>query len=127
VVASLTKIQHMEGLYDTLEQIGAYAESRLREMFADEAQPVLISRTGSLMSVSLLREAVDLAQGLRAAAAAMDFPVHRRFQIAAQNEGVYFHPSPLEPWFLSTAHSNEDVDKVVAAMRRALTSLPDAG
>lgn len=123
MVASLTKIERTAGLYDALEETGAYAEARVREMFAAQEQPVLISRVGSLMSVSLLTRPVELSQGLRAVAEAMDFARHRRYQIAAQDEGVYFHPNPLEPWFLSTAHTPEDIDKAVSAMRRALVTV----
>jgi glutamate-1-semialdehyde 2,1-aminomutase len=38
--------------------------------------------------------------------------------------GVYFHPSPIEPWFLSTAHTLEDLDRVVAVVRDALAGVP---
>jgi glutamate-1-semialdehyde 2,1-aminomutase len=47
-------------------------------------------------------------------------------QIAAQERGVYFHPSPIEPWFLSTEHSVEDIDHVVAVMRDALVGVPES-
>jgi glutamate-1-semialdehyde 2,1-aminomutase len=39
---------------------------------------------------------------------------------------VYFHPSPIEPWFLSTAHSVEDLDQVLAVLRDALVSVPES-
>lgn len=58
--------------------------------------------------------------GLRELAAAIDFDGHRRWQIAAQKEGVYFHPNPMEPWFLSTAHTKDVLDKVLTALGRAL-------
>jgi glutamate-1-semialdehyde 2,1-aminomutase len=54
----------------------------------------------------------------------MDFAAHRSLQIAAQERGVYFHPSPVEPWFLSTAHSPEDLDHVLAVLRDALAGVP---
>ena len=39
---------------------------------------------------------------------------------------MYFHPSPIEPWFLSTAHSPEDLDQVLAVVRDALASVPES-
>jgi glutamate-1-semialdehyde aminotransferase len=39
---------------------------------------------------------------------------------------VYFHPSPIEPWFLSTAHSTGDLDRVVAVVRDALAGVPQS-
>ena len=95
-------------------------------MFAELNRPALVSRVGSLLSVSLLRQPADMSRGPRMAAAAMDRAGHRAMQIQAQRRGVYFHPSPIEPWFLSTAHSAEDLDHVVAVVRDALVSAPES-
>jgi glutamate-1-semialdehyde 2,1-aminomutase len=95
-------------------------------MFADMKRQALVSRVGSLLSVSLLRQPVDLSRGPRLAAQAMDFAAHRALQIGAQGRGVYFHPSPIEPWFLSAAHSLEDLDQVVAIVRDALVEVPES-
>ena len=124
VVTMLEKIENSPGVYDLLEKHGGYLEHELRSMFAEVKRPVLISRVGSLLSVSLLTRPVDLSRGPRAAAESMDFAAHRAVQIKAQRMGLYFHPSPLEPWFLSTAHSPEDLDRVVAILRGALADVP---
>jgi glutamate-1-semialdehyde 2,1-aminomutase len=121
---NLTKIERSPEIYDRLEKHGDYLEQQLRAMFAEVNRPALVSRVGSLLSVSLLRRPADLSRGPRAAAQAMDFTAHRALQIGAQERGVYFHPSPVEPWFLSTAHSPEDLDHVVAVVRDALVSVP---
>jgi len=123
---NLAKIARSPEVYDSLEQRGDYLEQQLRAMFAEADRPVLISRVGSLLSVSLLRQPADLSRGPRAAAQAMDFAAQRTLQIAAQERGVYFHPSPIEPWFLSTEHSVEDLDHVVAVLRDALVGVPES-
>ena len=111
VVTMLEKIERSPQIYEQLEKHGDYLEHQLRSMFAEMKRPALVSRIGSLLSVSLLRQPVDLSHGPRVAAQAMDFAAHRALQIRAQRRGVYFHPSPIEPWFLSTAHSLEDLDQ----------------
>jgi glutamate-1-semialdehyde 2,1-aminomutase len=126
VATNLSKIESSPEIYDELEKHGDYLEQRLRAMFAELHRPALVSRVGSLLSVSLLRRPADLSHGPRAAAQAMDFAAHRTLQIAAQERGVYFHPSPVEPWFLSTAHSPEDLDLVLAVVRDALVSVPES-
>ena len=126
VVTMLEKIERSPEIYEQLEEQGCYLERRLRSMFAEMKRPALVSRVGSLLSVSLLRQPADLSRGLRGAVQAMDFGAHRALQIRAQKRGVYFHPSPIEPWFLSTAHSLEDLDHVVAIVRDALADVPES-
>jgi glutamate-1-semialdehyde 2,1-aminomutase len=126
VVTNLRKLERSPEVYERLEQHGDYVEQQLRAMFAEVNRLALVSRVGSLLSVSLLRRPADLSRGPRAAAQAMDFAAHRALQIRAQELGVYFHPSPIEPWFLSTAHSVEDLDHVVAVVRDALVSVPES-
>ena len=123
---NLSKIERSPEIYDDLEKTCDYLEERLRAMFDDLNRLALVSRVGSLLSVSLLRRPADLSRGPREAAAAMDFQAHRALQMAAQERGVYFHPSPVEPWFLSTAHSPEDLDHVLAVVRDALVSVPES-
>jgi glutamate-1-semialdehyde 2,1-aminomutase len=126
VVTMLEKIERSPEVYDQLEKHGGYLEHQLSALFAELQRPALISRVGSVLSVSLLRAPVDLSRGPRVAAQAMDFAAHRALQIGAQRRGVYFHPSPIEPWFLSTAHSPEDLDHVVAVVRDALAGVPQS-
>lgn len=124
VATMLEKIERSPEVYEQLEKHGSYLEHQLRSTFAEVNRPALVSRVGSLLSVSLLREPADLSRGPRAAAQAMDFAAHRALQIGAQRRGVYFHPSPIETWFLSTEHSLEDLDQVVSVVRDALADLP---
>jgi glutamate-1-semialdehyde 2,1-aminomutase len=126
VVTMLEKIERSPQIYEQLEKHGDYLEHQLRSTFAEMNRPALVSRVGSLLSVSLLRQPVDLSRGPRVAAQAMDFAAHRALQIKAQGKGVYFHPSPIEPWFLSTAHSLEDLDRVVNVVRDALADVPES-
>jgi glutamate-1-semialdehyde 2,1-aminomutase len=126
VVAMVEKIENSPDIYEQLEKHGSYLEHQLCSVFAELKRPALVSRVGSLLSVSLLRQPVDLSRGPRVAAQAMDFAAHRALQIRAQRMGVYFHPSPIEPWFLSTAHSLEDLDRVVAVVRDALAGVPQS-
>ena len=126
VVAMVEKIENSPDIYEQLEKGGSYLEHQLGSVFAELKRPALVSRVGSLLSVSLLRRTVDLSRGPRVAAQAMDFAAHRALQIRAQRMGVYFHPSPIEPWFLSTAHSLEDLDRVVAVVRDALAGVPQS-
>jgi glutamate-1-semialdehyde 2,1-aminomutase len=122
VVTMMRRLERSPEIYDRLEQHGAYLEERLNAMFAELNRPALVSRVGSLLGVSLLSRPADMSRGPREAAAAMDRAAHRAMQIEAQRRGVYFHPSPIEPWFLSTAHTAEDIDQVVAVVRDSVVA-----
>ncbi|MEU9608332.1 aspartate aminotransferase family protein [Streptomyces sp. NPDC048057] len=123
VVATLTKISSLPELYDELEAVGAYAQDSLNEVFATEKRKVHITRVGSLLSVSLLKSPVEDPGDLRSLAAAVDPSGHRKLQMLAQKEGLYFHPHAMEPWFLSMSHTRDVIDKATSALRRALAGL----
>lgn len=109
VAATLDKIASSTALYTELAGIGAQAEKRVRQAFAAAERPVRIERVGSVMSVALLQEQGEV-----------DHDGHRRLQTACQRKGVYFHPVPEEPWFLSTAHTAGDLDTVAETLRVCL-------
>ena len=44
----------------------------------------------------------------------------RRFYHLMLDEGVYLPPSPVEAFFFSAAHTDDDIDQTIAAAQRAL-------
>lgn len=117
VAATLTKIAAAPALYTELEALGAHAEARVRAA-ADSAGRVLaVDRVGSVMSVQLMA----------AASGRLDRQGHRLLQMACQRRGVYFHPVPEEPWFLSTAHTRSDIDTIAGVLGEALAETAGAG
>jgi glutamate-1-semialdehyde aminotransferase len=92
-------------------------------MFADMNRPALISRTGSLPSVSLPDSPTDLSRSRRVVGQAIDVTDRSVLQIRAKQPNVYFHPSLIEPWLLSTPHSAEGFEDMVAVIRDALASM----
>lgn len=123
VVAMLGKLRGNPSVYDTLETDGAYLERRLTEVFAAANRPVRIARCGSVMSVALLTESPETDLRYDAAVPFIDFAAHRRLQLLCQEAGLYFHPNPLEPWFLSTAHTRDELDTVVHTIGESLARL----
>jgi glutamate-1-semialdehyde 2,1-aminomutase len=58
-----------------------------------------------------------------AAVQTQDVERFKRFYHLMLEEGVYFPPSPVEAFFFSSAHSDEDIDHTLAAARRALQAV----
>ncbi|MHB8351952.1 MAG: glutamate-1-semialdehyde 2,1-aminomutase [Thermoplasmata archaeon] len=95
-------------LYDRLERRGARLEELLRGA-AESARtgPFHVVRVGSLLGLFFRDPPVpDYA-----AALGTDRARYARFFHAALDRGIYLPPSPLEALFLSTALTEEDIDR----------------
>ena len=122
VVSMLTRVRDDETIYPRLEEIGAYAKAGIREVFQQAGRPLSVGRVGSLMSVSAAERDFPHERETLDGPAATDFALHRSLQVHCQRAGVYFHPNPHEPWFLSTRHTRSDIDQVCEAFAKALAS-----
>ncbi|HYU57886.1 MAG TPA: aspartate aminotransferase family protein, partial [Actinomycetota bacterium] len=74
-----------------------------------------IERTGSLFSLFFTEGPVRDYEDARAADHARFAAFHR----AMLERGVYLPPSGYEAWFLSTAHGDAEIERVVAAAAEA--------
>ena len=104
------------GIYEQLESLGRGLEVGLLGVFAKAEVPVAINRVGSMMTLFF---SPGLVQGWQSVSAS-DKEGFGRFFHAMLDEGVYLPPSPFEAMFVSTAHSEEDVEATVEAAGRAL-------
>ncbi len=104
------------GVYEALEAAAARLADGLREAFAEAEVPLTINRVGSMMTLFFSDSDVT---GW-ASVSASDKEAFGRFFHRMIEEGVYLPPSPFEAMFVSTAHTDVDVDATIAAARRAL-------
>jgi len=97
-----------EEAYAELEEKGAYLEQGLKE----SAVPVTIQRVGSMMTVFFTErpELVSLDD-----VSGCDMDRFARWHRAMLERGVYLPPSQYEAFFVSLAHTKEDLDRVIAA------------
>jgi len=78
--------------------------------------PMTGGSAGSMWGVFLAGEPVhDFEQARRS-----DVELFRRFYHALLRRGVFFAPSAFEAGFMSTAHSDQDVDETISRAREAL-------
>jgi len=115
-LATLQTLRDTPGAYDRLEELGAAAESTLREALLAAAVPGCINRVGSMLTVFL---GVDGVCNVAAARSA-DTARYARFFHGMLAAGIYLPPSQFEAMFVSLAHSREDVDHLGRAARAAL-------
>ncbi len=105
-----------EGFYQKLEEKSARLEKGLREAARKAGVPVYTSRVGSMFCTFFTqREVYDWQT-----AAACDTGRFARYFRAMLEQGIYLAPSQFETAFMSGAHSDEDIEKTVAAAHAAL-------
>jgi glutamate-1-semialdehyde 2,1-aminomutase len=123
VAAGLAALNLAERLdpYPLLEGLADRLTHGLHEAFEGAGVPHTVNRVGSLFSVFFTEGSV----GNYADAKAADHDRYARFFHAMLDAGIYLPPSGYEAWFLSTAHTEEDIDRTLVAAEKAARQLPD--
>jgi glutamate-1-semialdehyde 2,1-aminomutase len=99
--------------YEKLEVTSARLADGLAREAAAAKVPVQVNRVGSMLTVFFSPKPVFDA----ASARACDTKRFGVFFHALLENGVYFPPSQFEAAFLSTAHTDDDVERTLAAAR----------
>ncbi len=103
--------------YRRLEQLGARMEEGLRAAADEAGVACAVNRVGSMLTPFLGTERVECFDDARAA----DTRRFAELHAAWLDGGVLWPPSQFEAAFLSTAHSDDDVDRVVDVAARTLS------
>jgi glutamate-1-semialdehyde 2,1-aminomutase len=117
-LAQLRGLERING-WKLLEALGAQFEQLAREAIAHTKVGITFHRIGSMFCLFFAAgPIVDLASAQRS-----DLKMFAKFFDACLKRGVYFAPSQFETGFVSTAHSQEDIERTGAVMREALETL----
>ncbi len=103
------KILLRDDPYNRLEASSAALENGLRKLFESRKLAATINRVGSMMSVFFHPGPVENYEQALAA----DKPKFNLFFERMLDSGVYLAPSAFEAWFVSSAHSNEDIEQTI--------------
>jgi glutamate-1-semialdehyde 2,1-aminomutase len=116
VAAGLATLEALKqpGTYEYLEEKGSWLARELAGAAGRQGVPVAINRVGSMLTVFCATGPVTCLEEAKGA----DLSRFSRFFQGMLAEGVYLAPSQFEAWFLSTAHSQEDLEYTVAAAER---------
>ena len=114
-IATLEQLQE-PGVYNALGAKAASLAAGLQEVFAEAEIPLRINRVSSMMTLFFNAGEVNSWETVSAS----DREGFGRFFHRMLEEGVYLPPSPFEAMFLSTAHSDADIEATLNAARRAL-------
>ncbi|HMP84390.1 MAG TPA: glutamate-1-semialdehyde 2,1-aminomutase [Verrucomicrobiota bacterium] len=105
--------------YKRLEELGAQLEAGMRDAARSANIPVTFNRCGSMFCGYFTSEPVwNLADAMKS-----DRERFKKFFHAMLDTGVYLAPSQFEAGFISTAHSEADIEKSVSAAAKAIREL----
>jgi glutamate-1-semialdehyde 2,1-aminomutase len=100
--------RHLDGM------AGALCDG-LAAAFERAGAPARVQRAGNLFSVFMTADPVGDYEQARG----QDTAAYARFFHAMLDRGVYLPPSGFEAWFVSLAHTDAEVELVLAAAREA--------
>lgn len=105
--------------YPKLEELSQKAAQGLRKAALQAGVEVTVNRFGSLLSCFFTGQAVrDFSTAVTS-----DTGRYKIFFQSMLQQGIYLPPSQFEAWFISAAHSEEDINKTVEAGEQALRTL----
>ena len=102
--------------YDKLEALAARLEAGFRDNLAKLSLPYTFQRVGSMACLFFTKQQVQNYQQ----AASSDTRKFAAYFRAMLEQGIYLPPSQFEAIFISTAHSQQDIDRTIQANYRAL-------
>jgi glutamate-1-semialdehyde 2,1-aminomutase len=105
--------------YQTLEELSAELEEGLRDAVTATETSVQIQRVGSLLTLFFADKPVDSFDD----ALQSDREAFSRFFHGMLEQGIYLPPSQFEAWFVSLAHTEQEMGQTARAARRALVGL----
>jgi glutamate-1-semialdehyde 2,1-aminomutase len=109
--------------YRHLDRLAVALCEGLADAFQAAGVPARVQRAGNLFSVFFT---VDEVRDYEAARG-QDTAAYARFFHAMLERGVYLPPSAFEAWFVSLAHGDVEVDRVLTAAREAAKVVSTTG
>ena len=118
-IAALDVLRENPDLYERLERLGNRLEIGFVEAAAAAGAVCTVGRVGSMVTPFIGIEAARSFDDVKRA----DRERFGRLHAAWLDAGVLWPPSQFETAFLSTTHSDEDVDRTVESFARTLSSV----
>ena len=116
VAAGLTTLQHCtDDVYAHVDRAAEIVGKMASEALSTAGVPHRLQTAGSLFSIFFTDTAVTDYDG----ATKQDVSAYQAFFHAMLAQGVYLPPSAYEAWFVSAAHDDGALDRVMAALPKA--------
>jgi glutamate-1-semialdehyde 2,1-aminomutase len=121
MAAGIAALEQLAGAdaYARLEQLGSILEAGMKKAATNSGVPMQFNRIGSMFCGYFTSAPVhNLADALKSDRERFKLYFHGMLE-----QGIYLAPSQFEAGFLSTAHSEADIEKTVTAAEKVLPQL----
>jgi glutamate-1-semialdehyde 2,1-aminomutase len=123
VAAGLATLRGADAaVYARIDRSAAILSAAVEDVFAAEGVAVTVSRAGSLFSLAFRDSAVRDYDDAKD----QDAWRYSALFTSLLDQGVSLPPSVFEAWFLSAAHTDDELDRIVAALPTAVRAAADA-
>ena len=117
--AALKYIQNNPGVYNLLEEKSSYLENGIRNNMRKLKKNYVLNRVGSMMTLFFNEGKVDSI----GTATKSDTALYGKYFHEMLTRGIYLAPAQFEAIFVSTAHTQDDLDKTIDANYQALRAI----
>lgn len=115
------EVLKQEGVYDHLDKLGALLENGILEAAANYNVPITINRLKGALTVFFTTEKVYNYKQ----AESTDSEMFGRFFKLLVEQGIMLAPSKYEAWFITIAHTEEDIEATLHAVDQAFAALKE--
>jgi len=113
------EVLKQDGFYDHLDRLGAMLEEGILAAAQEHDIPITINRLKGALTVFFTKEKVENYEQ----AQRTDGEMFGRFFKLMLKQGINLAPSKYEAWFITSAHSADDIQDTLTAVRNAFSSL----
>lgn len=117
-IACLEVLQK-EGVYEHLDRLGAMLEEGILSAAEEHGIPITINRLKGALTVYFTNEKVENYEQ----AENTDGEMFAKFFKLMLKQGINLAPSKYEAWFITLAHTEEDIKTTIHAVQNAFNSL----
>jgi glutamate-1-semialdehyde 2,1-aminomutase len=119
-IAMLSMIEETADLYSEMERKAARLENGIRKNLESTGVKAIINRAGSMMTLFFTAEkqVTNLDEAMTS-----DTSQYSEYFRLSLESGIYLAPSQFECLFVSYAHTEEEIDRIIAANLQALRAM----
>ena len=119
-IAGLTTLQHCDSsVYQHLDKTAEKIGNGISEVLTKAGIEHALQKAGNLFSIFFgVSEVKNYSDAKN-----QDTEMFKQFFHAMLDQGVSLPPSAFEAWFVSAAHTDNDIEKIITAAERALPKL----